>query len=116
MDAKLRFKQNYIELLFKYVLHVFYICFSVSLFIVNSLFIVKKKKKMTPRSNYTRICKTKPKVEFVCRFSEIVGNFQHTSYDTNVQGLKKTFIVQYSLTFFAMGKLKLNFSINLYLF
>ena len=65
---------------------------------------------------YTRICKTKPKEEFVCNFSRIVGNFQPTSYDIIVKGQNKTFIARYSLTFFTMGKLNLNFSINLYLF
>ena len=97
---------------------MFYVCYAMYFIFVSmcycllSMFCALSKKIYT----YTRICKTQPKVGFACRFSEIVGNFQLTSYDTIVKGQNKTFIVRYSLTFFAMRKLNLNFSINLYLF
>ena len=97
---------------------MFYVCYAMYFIFVSvcycllSMFCPLSKKVYT----YTRICKTKPKVGLVCRFSRIVGNFQPTSYDTIVKGQNKTFIARYSLTFFTMGKLNLNFSINLYLF
>ena len=97
---------------------MFYVCYAMYFIFVSvcycllSMFCPLSKKVYT----YTRICKTKPKEEFACNFSRIVGNFQPTSYDTIVKGQNKTFIARYSLTFFTMGKLNLNFSINLYLF